>query len=125
MGKKKEENGQEPVYKTDSGEEIKYYTESLYDHVVGYFSQMESFLDVLEMVDFGKIPNKSIEGFQLFFADMGRTLIKDLERKYTAIYDLIAKEVGDIRIDSANDQLGIEAEAPLGAYIKAGAGAKG
>lgn len=117
-GKKKAGNGQEPKYKTESGEEIKHYDESLYDHVINYFSRMDQFIDAIEMLDFKKIPIKTSEDCQVFLADMGRVLIKDFERKFNTIYDFLEKEIGDIRIEAAVGQPGTKEDTPLGAYIK-------
>ncbi len=112
-------NEQDPRYKTDRGKEIEHTEESLYDVVTLYFSQIEQYINVLEMIDFHKGPGLDIESYQFFLADMGRILIKDIEGKFTALYDFIEKEVGDIRIDSAMyGQDGIEGHTFLGAYIE-------
>jgi hypothetical protein len=112
----KKKNEQEPKYMDKSGKEIKYIYVSLYDLVTLYFSQMEQFINTLEMIDTSKIPGIDSEGHQMFLADLGRTLIKDLERKFEAIYEIVEKEVGDIRVDLSNGRT--EEDLLLGAYIE-------
>lgn len=117
--KRQDGNGQGPKYLTESGEEIEYITESLYDLVTLYFSKMKQYIDVIDMIDFNKGPNIHIDGCQMFLADMGRTLIKDLIAKFGVIYDTIDKEVGDIRVDlTRHNQFGKDEDTPLGAYVK-------
>jgi hypothetical protein len=136
MGKKKrtrEENkDREPVYKTESGEPIKHISQSLYNEVTLYFSRIGSFLDIMEGFGFGNNSQteKDPEAWFFSFAELGRTLLKDIERRFDQVFDFIVKDVGDIRIDSAiYGQQGIEGGELLKAHIKqkevAVSGAKG
>lgn len=116
---KKDGNDQEPKYKAASGEEIKHCDESIYDHINQYFSQIEQFINTLEMIDLSKIPGIDKEAHQMFLADLGRIFMKDLEEKFNVLYELVEKEVGDIRIDSAiYGQKDIKGGSLLGVYIK-------
>lgn len=116
-------NVDKPKYQTESGEEIEYMTESLCDLVTLSFSRMKQFIDVIDMIDFNKGPNINIDSCQMFLAETGRTLIRDIESKFGVIYDTIEKEVGDIRVDmTINKQFGKDDDTPLGAYIETSRG---
>jgi hypothetical protein len=96
MGKK---NEAEKVYKTDSGEPIEHNSDSLYNEVTVYFSRIENLFDIMEGFDTPR-PDRSPESYFYSFADLGRTILKDVQQQFNRIYDFIEKEIGDIQIDS-------------------------
>jgi hypothetical protein len=126
MSKKKEEkemdrNGQEPKYKTDRGEEIEYFSDSLYDEITLQFSRIRGFLDVMEVFGHGYRygPKKDLGGDIFNLAEIGRTLLKDIKQRFDQIYEIVEAQVGDVYIDFADyGQPGIEDDRLLGAYLK-------
>jgi hypothetical protein len=116
---KKKNEKDDPKYKTESGEPIEHTSDSLYDEVTLYFSRIETFFEIMEGFGTTSDVHKDPESYFYSFADLGRTVLRDIEQKFDRVFDFIVKEVGDIRIDAASyGQDGIKGDTLLGAYIE-------
>lgn len=107
-------------------EEIEHDSDSLYREVTLQFSRFGGFLDVMEAFGFGYSygPEKDLGGDIFILAEIGRALLRDIERRFDQVYDLIKDQIGDVRIDSKGF-LNAYLTPPSEQKVKAVSGAKG